>query len=61
MRKPIIPRIPQVIVALGLLVIAGCSQTEELAKAKGPLFALNPDHWQATPQDLAAPPANPNK
>ena len=44
-----------------LLVLAGCSHTEELAKAKGPLFALNPDHWQATPQELAAPPANPNK
>ncbi len=46
---------------LSLLVLAGCSHTEELAKAKGPLFALNPDHWQATPQQLEAPPANPNK
>ena len=46
---------------LSLLALAGCSHTEELAKAKGPLFPLNPDHWQAGPQDLAAPPANPNK
>ena len=46
---------------LSLLVLAGCSHTEELAKAKGPLFPLNPDHWQAVPQDLEAPPAGPNK
>lgn len=46
---------------LGGLALAGCSHTEELAKAKGPLFPLNPDHWQASPQDLAAPPADPNK
>ena len=46
---------------LSLLVLAGCSHTEELAKAKGPLFPLNPDHWQAAPQDLEAPPADPNK
>jgi hypothetical protein len=44
-----------------LLALAACSHTEELAKAKGPLFALNPDHWQATPQELKAPPANPKK
>ncbi len=46
---------------LSLLALAGCSHTEELAKAKGPLFPLNPDHWQAAPQDLEAPPAGPNK
>ena len=46
---------------LSLLALAGCSHTEELTKAKGPLFSLNPDHWQAGPQDLAAPPAGPNK
>jgi len=46
---------------LSLLVLAGCSHTEELAKAKGPLFPLNPDHWQTAPQDLEAPPADPNK
>jgi hypothetical protein len=46
---------------LSLLVLAGCSHTEELAKAEGPLFPLNPDHWQAAPQDLEAPPADRNK
>jgi hypothetical protein len=51
----------RVLFVLGLLALAGCSHTEELAKAKGPLFALNPDHWQATPQDVAAPPADPNR
>ena len=45
---------------LGLLALAGCSHTEELAKANGPLFPLNPDHWQATPQELETPPASPN-
>ena len=49
------------LILLSLLALAACSHTEELAKAKGPLFALNPDHWQATPQELAAPPANLNK
>jgi hypothetical protein len=45
----------------GLFALAGCSHTELLAKAKGPLFPLNPDHWLATPQELEAPPANLNK
>jgi hypothetical protein len=46
---------------LSVLALAGCSHTEELAKAEGPLFSLNPDHWQATPQELETPPAGPNK
>jgi hypothetical protein len=49
------------LILLLLLALAGCSHTEELAKAKGPLFPLNPDHWQATPQELETPPAGPNK
>jgi hypothetical protein len=40
---------------LGLL--AGCSPSDPLAVASGPLFPLNPGHWQPTPQDLAAAPA----
>jgi outer membrane murein-binding lipoprotein Lpp len=48
-------------ILLGSLTLAGCSHTEKLAEAKGPLFPLNPDHWQATPDDLKAPPADPNK
>jgi hypothetical protein len=54
------PLIVRRLLLLGLLALAGCSHTEELAKAKGPLFPLNPDHWQATPQELEAPPASPN-
>lgn len=51
----------RLLAVLGGLALAGCSHTEELAKAKGPLFPLNPDHWQASPEDLAGPPVDPNK
>jgi hypothetical protein len=51
----------RLLILLGTVVLAGCSHIERLAQAKGPLFPLNPDHWQATPQDLAAPPVDPNK
>jgi hypothetical protein len=50
----------RVLILLSVLALAGCSHSEELAKADGPLFPLNTDHWQATPQDLEAPPASPN-
>lgn len=43
-----------ILVTLGLL--AGCAGSDPLAVASGPLFLLNPGHWQPTPQDLAAPP-----
>ncbi len=49
----------RVLILLSLLALAGCSHSEDLAKADGPLFPLNTDHWQATPQDLDAPPASP--
>ena len=45
---------------LALLVfvgLAGCASHEKLAVASGPVFPLNPDHWQAAPVDLAAPDA----
>lgn len=42
---------------LALLGLAGCASHEKLAVASGPVFPLNPDHWQATPSDLAAPDA----
>lgn len=42
---------------LALLGLAGCANHEKLAVASGPVFALNPDHWQATPSDLATPDA----
>jgi hypothetical protein len=41
---------------IALLSFGGCSHTEDLAKAKGPWFQLNPDHWQAVPGDLKDPP-----
>jgi hypothetical protein len=45
-------------VALLIFVgLAGCASHEKLAVASGPVFSLNPDHWQATPDDLAAPDA----
>jgi hypothetical protein len=49
------------LILLGLFALAGCSHFGELAKAKGALFPLNPDHWQAKPQELEAPPADLNK
>lgn len=47
-------RLLLILVTLGLL--AGCADSDPLAVASGPLFPLNPGHWQPTPQDLAAPP-----
>ena len=43
------------VMTFGLL--AGCSNSDSLAVANGPVFALNAGHWQPTQQDLAAPPA----
>jgi hypothetical protein len=37
-------------------VLGGCANTDPLAVASGPVFALNAGHWQPAPQDLAAPP-----
>ena len=47
-------RVLLIIVTFGLL--AGCANTDPLAVASGPVFALNTGHWQPTSQDLAAPP-----
>ena len=47
-------RVCLVIVTFGLL--AGCSNTDPLAVASGPVFQLNPGHWQPSKQALAAPP-----
>jgi hypothetical protein len=49
-------RILPFLVLAALLTVGGCSSSEKLAEAKGSFFPLNPDHWQATPQDLEAPP-----
>lgn len=37
-----------------LMGLAGCQAGEPLADCKGPAFALNPGHWQATAADLKA-------
>jgi hypothetical protein len=41
---------------IALLGFAGCANSDPLAVASGPVFALNAGHWQPAPQDLAAPP-----
>lgn len=48
-----------IVMTLGLL--AGCSNPDPLALANGPVFALNTNAWQPTPQQLAAPPVVTNK
>jgi len=45
-----------VLVLLTFGVLAGCSNPDPLAVASGPLFPLNPGHWQPTSQDLDSPP-----
>jgi hypothetical protein len=47
-------RVCVVILAFGLL--AGCSNSDPLAVASGPVFQLNPGHWQPSKQALAAAP-----
>jgi len=47
-------RVLLIIVTFGAL--GGCANTDPLAVASGPVFALNAGHWQPAPQDLAAPP-----
>lgn len=44
-----------------LLGLAGCANTDPLATASGPVFALNAGHWQPSPQDLTVPPLIPNQ
>lgn len=46
----------RLLVVLALFGLAGCASTETLAVAQGPLFALNPRHWQPTAKDLKSPP-----
>ncbi len=44
-----------VLVLFALLGFAGCTNSDPLAVASGPVFALNPGHWQPLPQDLTVP------
>lgn len=48
-------RILLIVVTLGFLLTA-CASSDPLPVAHGPLFQLNATNWQATPQDLSAPP-----
>lgn len=50
-------RLLLLVCAIGLL--AGCASSDPLAKAHGPLFALNPGQWSPTTAQLAAPPQVP--
>jgi hypothetical protein len=47
-------RLCVVILTLGLL--SSCANTDPLTVASGPVFQLNPGHWQPSKQALAAPP-----
>jgi Outer membrane lipoprotein virB7 len=40
---------------VALVGLAACSNAEKLATPTGPVFALNPGHWQPTPADLQIP------
>lgn len=47
----------RVVALVGLAaMLAGCANTDPLAVASGPVFQLNPGHWQPSKQALAAPP-----
>ena len=52
-------RVLIIIVTFG--VLGGCANTDPLAVASGPVFALNAGHWQPSPQDLTIPPQIPNQ
>ena len=41
-------------------VLAGCASGDPLAKAHGPVFALNPGLWSPSSAQLAAPPKVPH-
>ncbi len=50
-----------IVVLLALAgLLAGCASGEPLARAHGPIFALNAGLWHPTPQDLRAPPPVPH-
>jgi Outer membrane lipoprotein virB7 len=38
-----------------LMALAACSNGEELASCKGPVFQLNTGHWSPAPSELAIP------
>lgn len=54
---PMVRHLTGVLALSATFALAGCANHEKLAAASGPVFPLNPDHWQATQVDLAAPDA----
>ena len=52
----VLSRFIRFVAVIALFGLAGCASPEALPTAHGPLFALNPTHWQPTAQDLEAPP-----
>lgn len=36
------------------VLLGGCANDHKLAGCKGPLIALNSDHWRPTPEQMAA-------
>jgi type IV secretion system protein VirB7 len=41
-----------------LIALSACSNGEELASCKGPVFQLNPGRWEPAPTDLVKPETN---
>jgi hypothetical protein len=44
------------IAAASLAFVTACTNADPLAVASGPVFQLNPGHWQPSKEALAAPP-----
>lgn len=42
--------------ALLALALCGCGGAKPPPSCSGPVWALNPDRWQASPNDLVEPP-----
>ena len=49
------------LVILTFSLLSACSNPDPLAVATGPVFQLNPGHWQPSPHDLASPPVITNQ
>jgi hypothetical protein len=56
-----VARVGAILLFVALLGFAGCANTDPLATASGPVFALNAGHWQPSPQDLTVPPLTQNQ
>lgn len=47
------------VLALGLVLLAGCSSSRPLPVATGPVRQLNVGHWVPNTNDLTTPPDRP--